>query len=62
MAAFVYERIDFVSTKEYSRLSWVRQGKLMELFVTEHWEAGKAVDVHINSRHSGAYKAYTLLA
>ena len=31
MAAFVYERIDFVSTKEYSCPSWVRQGKLMRV-------------------------------
>ena len=31
MAAFVYEMIDFVSTKEYSCPSWVRQGKLMKV-------------------------------
>ena len=31
MAAFVYERIDFVSTKECSRPSWVRHGKLMRV-------------------------------
>ena len=62
MAAFVYERIDFVSTKEYSCQSWVRQGKLMRVVVTERWEGGKAVDVYINSQHSGACKAYTLSA
>ena len=31
MAAFVYERINFVSTKEYSCPSWVRQDKLMRV-------------------------------
>ena len=31
MAAFVYERIDFVSTKEYSCPLWVRQGKIMRV-------------------------------
>ena len=35
---------------------------LRELFVTERWEAGKAVDVYINGRHSAAYRAYTLSA
>ena len=62
MAAFVYERIDFVSTKEYTCPSWVRRGKLMRVVVTERWEARKAVDVYINGRHSRAYKAYTLTA
>ena len=33
---------------------------LRELFVTERWKARKAVNVYINGRHSGAYKAYTL--
>ena len=31
MAAFVYERIDFVSTKDYSCPSWVRHGKLVRV-------------------------------
>ena len=58
MAAFVYERIDFVSTKEYSCPLWVRQGKLMR--VVRHRTLG--VDVYINGRHNGAYKAYMLSA
>ena len=55
MAAFVYERIDFVSTKEYSCPSWVRQGKLIR--VVRH-SVGKQGRQYINGRHSRAYKAY----
>ena len=62
MAAFVYESSDFGPTKEYSCLSWVRQGKLMRNVCHRALEAGKAVDVYINGRHSGAHKAYTLSA
>ena len=43
MAAFVYERIDFVSTKESS---WVLQGKLMRVVrhrVLGSWEGGRRV-------------------
>ena len=49
----------YVSTKEYSCPSLARKGKLMS-----HTASGsrKAVDAYINGRHSGAYKAYTLLA
>ena len=46
MAAFVYERIDFVSTKEYSCPSWVSQGKLMRVVrhrVLGSWEGGRRV-------------------
>ena len=60
MAASVYERIDFVSTKEYSCPSWVRQSKCMR--IVRHRALGSRFDVYINGRHSGAYKAYTLSA
>ena len=42
MAAFVYERIDFVSTKEYSCPRWVRRGKLMR--VVRHRALGSQED------------------
>ena len=57
MAAFVYERIDFVSTKEYSCPSWVRQGKLMRV-VRHHDISAKRTE---HSIKTGVSKSQCIL-
>ena len=54
--ALLYLPRSVLAHRGYAKVS------LWGLFVTERWEAGKAVDVYINGRHSGAYKAFMLSA